>query len=235
MDRAADLGAEDVVHQAVLRDPAETGERGATTVARKWSPPPVVSSTSARLPGARLDAGFELFGGWHTGVERSEATTLGSGARSGTGPGVAILREAMSTRSPTTPRASLSPTRARTRSASSSPRRTPTSRSRACASASRAAAAPASSTSWPSTSSATTTRSSRIAGCASSSTQTLPYVDGSEIDFVEALHGRRLQGREPERRRGLRLRLLVPGRGRGRSLRRLGTGRRLAWLAFRPR
>ena len=47
----------------------------------------------------------------------------------------------------------------------------------------------------------------------------LPYVDGS-IDRLRRLAaGRRLPGRQPERRRGLRLRLLLPRRGGRRGLR----------------
>ena len=92
----------------------------------------------------------------------------------------------------------------------------------ACASACAAAAAPASSTRSRSTASATATRSSRTTACGSSSTRpSLPYVRGRGRRLRRGPPGRRLQGREPERHRGLRLRLLVPRRGRGRGLRRL--------------
>ena len=49
----ADLAAEDVIDELVLLDAAQARERGDTTVARKWSPPPVQSSTSAWRPGSR--------------------------------------------------------------------------------------------------------------------------------------------------------------------------------------
>ena len=43
-------------------------------------------------------------------------------------------------------------------------------------------------------------------------TQSLAYVTGLEVDYVDSPPGRRLQGRQPERHRRLRLRLLVPRR-----------------------
>ena len=58
----------------------------------------------------------------------------------------------------------------------------------------------------------------------------LPFVRGSVIDYEETPPGRRLQGREPQRRRRLRLRLLVPGSRGGAGLRGLTVdGRR--WIA----
>jgi hypothetical protein len=51
MDRAADLRTEDAVDHLVLLDPVLPANAGETTVARKWSPPPVQSSTSALAPG----------------------------------------------------------------------------------------------------------------------------------------------------------------------------------------
>ena len=102
-----------------------------------------------------------------------------------------------------------------------------TSRPPACASASAAAAARASSTSSPSTSSATATPSSRTTACSILvDAQSLPYVDGSVDRLRRLAPGRRLPGRQPQRRRGLRLRLVVPRRGR-----RAGLG----GLAGRPR
>ena len=66
MDGTADLGAEHVVDKAVLLDARHAGELGATTVARKWSPPPVRSSTSAwRTGNRRLDALLDLVCGRH--------------------------------------------------------------------------------------------------------------------------------------------------------------------------
>ena len=54
----------------------------------------------------------------------------------------------------------------------------------------------------------------------------LQYVDGSTVDFTESFMGSGLRGLEPERRRLVRLRLLLPRCGRGAELRR----RRLARL-----
>ncbi len=97
MDGTAHLGAEHVVHETVLRDAAETrelrGDDGRAEVVAA-ARPVLHLGGGARQGG--LDAGFQLFGAGHTGVERSAAHPSG-GAPSGTGPGVAILREAMST------------------------------------------------------------------------------------------------------------------------------------------
>ena len=66
VDGAADVGPEHRVDAAVLLDAAQARELGATTVARKWSPPPVRSWTSAVAAGDRgLDALLELVGGGH--------------------------------------------------------------------------------------------------------------------------------------------------------------------------
>ena len=110
--------------------------------------------------------------------------------------------------------------------------RAPTCRRPACAWASAAAAAPASSTRSRSTRSATTTRCSRTTGSASSSTvRACPYVARRDRRLRRDAAGRRLQGREPERGRGVRLRLLVPRGRRGRGLRRLAVRR--AWYTRR--
>ena len=53
----------------------------------------------------------------------------------------------------------------------------------------------------------------------------LPYVQGRGRRLRRVHAGRRLQGRQPERHRGLRLRLLLPRGGGGRSLRRLTASR----------
>ncbi len=69
---------------------------------------------------------------------------------------------------------------------------------RGFASASAVAAARASSTSSPSTSSATATSSSRATASSSSSTgRSLPYVDGSTIDYVDSLQGAGFQVNNP--------------------------------------
>ena len=47
----------------------------------------------------------------------------------------------------------------------------------------------------------------------------LRYVDGSTVDFTESFQGSGLRGLEPQRRRLLRLRLLLPRRGRRAQLR----------------
>ena len=53
---------------------------------------------------------------------------------------------------------------------------------------------------------------SKITGSSCSSRRSLTYVDGSPDRLHRRAHGGRLQGREPERRRGLWLRLVVPRR-----------------------
>ena len=102
----------------------------------------------------------------------------------------------------------------------------------ACGWASAAAAAPASSTRSRSTRSATATRCSRTTACASSSTVRACRTSAARSSTTSRPAGRRLQGREPQRGRRVRLRLLLPRRGRGRGLRglavrRAGSPRRL--------
>ena len=63
----------------------------------------------------------------------------------------------------------------------------------------------------------------------------LPYVKGAVVDYVEQHAGRRLQGRQPERHRGLRLRLLLPRGGGGRGLRGLRARWRVAPRRMRSR
>ena len=60
----------------------------------------------------------------------------------------------------------------------------------------------------------------------------LPVRQGRGRRLRRGPPGRRLQGRQPERHRGLRLRLLLPRRGRGRGLRRLGAVRPPGASAF---
>ena len=96
-------------------------------------------------------------------------------------------------------------------------------RARRCASPSAAAVAPASSTRSPSTSAKDDDHVFEVDGVAVVVDKvSMQFVFGSEVDYVEGLQGAGLPGQQPERRRGLRLRLLFPGeRGRGRDRRRL--------------